>query len=408
MATRAHLVRAAIGAAALLASTIAGTVSASASSSPRTYLIGVDAAGPAGHDFEYVDYFPRGQVGNKGQPAVVGNGAILHFKYNLASLDGLHTATLLPASETPSQAWANHPLVTLDEPEPAPKPMLNPDALFARPAGCGGSAANPCVYTGAGEVNSGAMPAFAAPDYYVQISLSADSSNGDGAQAGTQQGQGQGDHQDGTTVHYVCLIHPGMEGSITVVDGRGSSPAAFARAAKAQLKTDTAQALKKEAQANHTLVTSNGDGTSTITMVAGTATPFVEIVEMLPQHVTVHPGDKVKWVTTTLKDPHTVTFPDTGTGPSLVEPLGPPYAPPPECEGNPDTAPPCATPEIPINPAPNGVTTITSPATVATSGIIAPFPPFQNNFTFSFPNPGVFAYQCRIHDHMNGTITVSS
>jgi plastocyanin len=402
MGRRARFIPGAIAAGSLLASMLAGTASASASS-PRIYLIGVDAASPAGgHDFEYVDFFPRGQINDEGRPAVVGNGSILHFKFNLATLDGLHTATLLPPSETPAQAWSTHPLVTLDEPEPAPKPILNPDALFARPSSCGNSASNPCVYTGAGEINSGAMPAFAPPDYYVQIKL------GEADSVAARQNSRSSRNDDASVVHYVCLIHPGMEGSIKVVEGRGSSPAAFERAAKAQYKKVTAQALEAEEAANHKLVTPNGDGTHTITMTAGTATPFVEVVEMLPQHVTVHPGDQVKWVTRSLKDPHTVTFPDTGTGPSLLEPLSPPYAPPPECEGSPDTAPPCPAFELPINPAPNGVTTITSPGTLATSGIIAPFPPFADNFTFSFPNPGVFAYQCRIHDHMNGTISVSA
>jgi plastocyanin len=401
LGTRTRIARYAMAAGVLLASTLAGAVPAAASPDRQTYLIGVDGAGPAGHNFEYVDYFPRGQVGDDGTPAVVGNGAILHFKYNFATLDGLHTATLLPPGETPARAWANHPLVSLDEPEPAPKPMLNPDVLFARPAGCGASASNPCTYTGASEVNSGAMPGFAGGDYYVRIRLS--------ERALEHRGEGQDGHEDGTTVRYVCLIHPGMQGSITVVDGRGSSPASFVRAAARQLKHDTAGALAAEARADHTLVMPNGDGTNTITMIAGTATPNVEIVEMLPHNVTIHPGDKVKWLTKTIKDPHTVTFPDTGSGPSLVEPLSPPWAAPPECEGTPDGAPnTCATPEIPINPAPNGVTVISSPSTVATSGIIATFPPFADSATFSFPNAGTFGYQCRIHDHMNGTITVAS
>ena len=30
--------------------------------------------------------------------------------------------------------------------------------------------------------------------------------------------------------------------------------------------------------------------------------------------------------------------------------------------------------------------------------------PFPDNFSFSFPNAGTFGYQCRIHDHMVGTI----
>src|SRR2546428_8447117 len=177
---------------ALIGSLVIGAIPATASLADRTYLIGVDGAGPPGHDFEYVDYFPRGQVLPTDPPAVVGNGAILHFKYNLASLDGLHTATLLPPTETPDQAWVSHQLVVLDEPEPAPKPILNPGALFSSPAGCG-TAANACVYTGADEVNSGALPAFGGTDFFVKVSLATSAP---------------------TTVHYICLIHPGMQGSV--------------------------------------------------------------------------------------------------------------------------------------------------------------------------------------------------
>src|SRR2546425_9662197 len=144
----------------LVASMFVGAISAAATPGPLTYLIGVDAAGPTGHNFEYVDFFPRGQVRPNDPPAVVGNGAVLDFRYNVGSLDGLHTATLLPFGETPGQAWAQQPLITGDEPESAPAPnvIFNP-TVYQGPTNCG-DAANPCVYTGAAEVNSGAMPAF--------------------------------------------------------------------------------------------------------------------------------------------------------------------------------------------------------------------------------------------------------
>lgn len=385
MGSRRGLMSCAVAISSLVIGLLAGSVSAGAGGTAGTYLIGVDGPGPSGHNFEYVDYFPRGQVLPTDPQAVVGNGALIDFRYNFASLDGLHTATLLPFNETPAQAWATQPLVTLDEPEPFPKPMFSPDVVFPPTSGCG-SAANPCTYDGTTEVNSGALPAFAGSDFFVKISLASATPR---------------------TVHYVCLIHPGMQGNLKVVPGVGSSTAAFASNAASQLAADTAGALAAEAQANSTATVTNPDGTHTITMTAGTATPFVEVVEMLPHNVTIQPGDVVNWVTTSRKDPHTVSFPDTGAGPSLVDPLTPPLAPPPECEGNPDGPPTaCPNPEIPINPAPTGGSVISSAATVATSGIIANFPPFGNSFSFSFPNAGTFAYQCRIHDHMNGTISV--
>src|SRR4029077_8153543 len=55
-------------------------------------------------------------------------------------------------------------------------------------------------------------------------------------------------------------------------------------------------------------------------MAAGPASTGVEVLEMLPKRVEIRPGDKVKWVTTTSIDIHTVTFPQ-GHGSDSVDPL---------------------------------------------------------------------------------------
>jgi hypothetical protein len=34
--------------------------------------------------------------------------------------------------------------------------------------------------------------------------------------------------------------------------------------------------------------------------------------------------------------------------------------------------------------------------------------PFPDRYTFSFPNAGTFAYMCRIHENMTGTIAVAA
>src|SRR6202162_2805276 len=127
-----HLILPAVALASLVANVFVGALSVGANSSPRTYLIGVDAAGPTGNNFEYVDFFPRGQVLPTDPQAVVSNGTVLDFRYNLGSLDGLHTATLLPFGETPGQAWQQQPLVTGDEQESAAPPhvIFNSSVLF--------------------------------------------------------------------------------------------------------------------------------------------------------------------------------------------------------------------------------------------------------------------------------------
>jgi len=184
-----------------------------------------------------------------------------------------------------------------------------------------------------------------------------------------------------------------------------STPREVQDAATIQHRTDTVGARLAEAQAERRSVTSNPDGTRTVTMTAGTASDFVEVAEMLPRTVQVRPGDTVKWVTRTIKDVHTVTFP-RGSGSDAVDPL------PTVCEapGSADSAPPCGDPsavETHFNTQPRGATAITGPTTVGSAGVLSnPPAPFPSSFSFVFPNAGTFAYQCRIHDHMTGSVVV--
>jgi plastocyanin len=131
---------------------------------------------------------------------------------------------------------------------------------------------------------------------------------------------------------------------------------------------------------------------------------------MLPRRVHIEAGDKVKYITTTIKDIHTVTFP-RGHESDSVDPL------PSFCEASPNDIPAvspfaCSSPlafEVHINPQPQGTNVISSVHSVGSSGIVATPPaPFPTNFTFSFPNAGSFEYQCRIHDHMVGAIVVEA
>jgi plastocyanin len=381
-----------IGACALVVSTLAASISAGASSDSRTYTIGVDNATPSQHNFEYVDYFPRGSVSESDTPTVIGNGSIVHFHWQ-GTGDSLHTATLLPSGMTPGQAWQAFPLVTLDVSDfvpgaPGPPPLAANNAVFFQNVACGTSAGTACHYDGSQLINSGARGNAgppSSPDFYVQLNAPTSSP---------------------TTFHFVCLIHRGMQGAVTVVPGQGSSQTAVSDTAATQYASDTAGAFAAEAQASAAAAATNG-------IIAGTATPFVEVAEMLPRDASVSNGGQLTWTTQTIKDVHTVTFPQ-GPGSDSVDPFLPPI-----CEAATGDIPlffaggaPCGNPanfEQPIDVAPHGGSTITSAVATSpvTSGIIANFPPFGNNVTFSFSEPGTFTYQCRIHDHMTGTITVT-
>jgi len=402
MGKRGFLLASAVALSALGVAILGSAVQAGATSAPSTITIGVDNASPAGHNFQYVDFFPRGlPLGEGVSPTVIQDGTTVDFAWNAASKDGFHTTTVLHQGVAPGPTtWgADHPPVIPDIDDGAGKLVNNP-AIFAPGPDrtCGHSAAHPCEYSGFHEVNSGAMPTAAAPNFYVRFLL---------------------DSTAPTTIHFVCLIHPGMQGALTVVSGlpattTPTTSTVLAAAAQTQYTNDTNEALTAESAANSNALTNNGDGTHTITMTAGTASQHVEVLEMLPNRVEARPGDKVKWVTTTRSDIHTVTFP-TGSGSNGVDPL--PFV----CEGSgatdtPASGPPpgfgCSSPaafEAHFVPAPSGPTAIASTSTVATSGIIAsPQSPFPQSYTFSFPNTGTYAYQCRIHDNMIGSVVVNA
>jgi plastocyanin len=354
---------------------IVAAVPARATGPATTYTVGVDGAGPAGHNFEYVDFFPRAGT-------IVHRGDVIDFKWSTGSLDGLHTTTpdglhtttLVPSGVKPDE------LVVPDDGH-GDGLMLNPAVLAPSDPTCGG-VGNPCDYNGTALLNSGAIPNAAGGDFYVKIDVGA-----------------------GGQVNFICEIHPGMQGTLNVVsDGTPApTPAKVAARGEAQLRADTRAAREAEEEANDTSVVKNPDGTRTVTLTAGTAVRHVEIAEMLPSNVEIHPGDTVKWITRALVDPHTVTFPK-GPGSDAVDPVVP------ACEGannGADSSPPCANPaaqELHLIPQPQGATEITSPSTIGSSGIISTFGVGPDNYSFKFPNQGTFAYVCRIHENMVGTV----
>jgi len=351
-----------------------GPVSAAGS---KTFKIGVDNAAPKGHDWLYVDFFPR-------QSLRIHNGDIVDFSWNKGSIDGAHNVALQPAG-----AAANS-FAALDLDDGPGALMFNPVVAAPTDPTCG-SAANPCHFDGSKRVNSGFAPTATGNEFFVKIDVSAP--------------------KDPVTVNFICEIHPGMHGSLTVAPDStpSSTPDQVADAAEAQFRADTRGALRAEQEGEDRAESHDSAGQRTVTVIAGTATPFVEVVEMLPRTVEVDRGDKVLFQTTTIRDVHTVTFPQ-GPGSDGVDPLAN------VCEASPNDTPAvspasCANPtlfETHIIAQPQGKFAIDSRTTVGTSGIIANSKAtlFPDHFTFSFPNEGRFTYQCRIHDHMIGTIVV--
>ncbi|GAC1543422.1 MAG: hypothetical protein NVS3B12_31900 [Acidimicrobiales bacterium] len=314
-------------------------VSARAATTPTVYSIGVDNVPPAGHNFEYVDFFPRDGVS-------VHSGDVLNFAWNPGSPDGFHTVTLLPSGQTEAQARQAYPLFIPDTDDgPAAKPIINPVAANptfpptqSKAPGACGDVSSPCTYDSVKLLNSGAFPTSFGPTFAAKIT----------APVGSYTA--------------ICLIHSGMAQSFSVVadTAPASSPAALQSAAASQYNADTNDATTAEA-AVHSSTTANADGTHTVSASAGLNTPHVDVNEMLPAHLGISPGDKVKWIGSFI---HTVTFP-RGDASAGIDPFGaecenasgpdtPATGPPPDggCKGGPPAL------EQTIDPAPHGPTSI--------------------------------------------------
>jgi plastocyanin len=358
------------------------TATPSSSPPPSGSYVMVDHTTPSGHNFEFVDFFPRNSL-------TIHSGQTVDFRWS-NNPDGFHTVTLLKNGETPQQAWGAYPLVAPDPQRPSTM-IVNPKIAIPTNPSCGMAA--PCTYDGMGDLNSGPSPTTGQFSFKVKITAPA-----------------------GTTVNFVCLIHPGMHGSLRVV---APSEATTASSEISSAIETQASASMKAAQTAESAVTSpkatatNADGSHTYTLTAGTAAPNVEVLEMLPRSFTLKTGDSVKWVTTGITEVHTVTFP---TGASQGNPFpefcrGTGGALTPESPGA--SGPPCGDVTkhvIGFNPAPAGAKTISSTSTFWTSGLIAtppaPFPTTTGAEKFSAA--GSFNYFCEVHFRgMIGSLTVS-
>ena len=403
------------------------SVPARAAATPPVYGIGVDAATPtpcasaaagtlppACHNFEYTDYFPNTGI-------TVPSGALIDFGLSQGSPDAFHTTALLaqsPAFPASYQAaffpQNENDFGGADAGDPTGQQDF-PPAIWA--PGCGthaGTTADPCPYDGSATHNSGAMANFGGPQVHFVYQV-------------TNTGESD------MTVHYVCLIHFGMQGTLTVLpSGSGTTPTtagdqSTGAPALAQYATRTADAMAAETAADTTGKTTNADGTTTWNVTAGldgaNSDPMVQVLEMLPSTVNIKSGDTVHWSTPTTFEIHTVTFPE---GPLSHVNDAFPFV----CEGGASADTPAAPPafapcgpgpnlEVHENVAPAGGIAITQPGTAsapteATSGIIASIPGagFPSSYNFNFPTKSSsavsYAYQCTVHDHMTGVVLAAA
>jgi LPXTG-motif cell wall-anchored protein len=250
-----------------------------------------------------------------------------------------------------------------------------PPAIILPPSGGNPPSVNSAVafpaggpnYDGTGFVNSG-FPSEQAPTFSLTFT-----------KAGTYA--------------YVCLIHPGMDGTV-VVQAAGSAYPKTQAQVDAQGNAEFFSKLQFGTKliADAKLTSKPGpNGTTTFTVLDGGGGNQVSLLRFVPVEVTVKAGDSITWVMNDPHEIHTVTFYDaSGKPPEFLETK-------PQQNGPPLLLLPYAGPE--------GGTSVADPKGFYNSGIQAN----GQSYTFSFPNPGTYNYICLVHGPiMTGKITVEA
>jgi plastocyanin len=179
-----------------------------------------------------------------------------------------------------------------------------------------------------------------------------------------------------------CLIHPGMDGTVTVNAAGTAYPldqAAITAAAQAAEAVDIAKGHALEASFTPS-TTDNADGSTTYHLAAGVGADRVSILRYISSTLDIQVGDTVEWSNLDSNgEPHSVSF---GT-----EPQGPTVA------------------------APAGGATHNGGTAWVSSGLFlgAPLPP-PHSYSLKFTKAGTFPYICVLHDvvGMVGSITVAA
>jgi plastocyanin len=383
---------------ALLVAALWGPAPVGAATSPFYVTADRAAAVPAGHNWAFNDFFPR--------TFSVHGGRVVEFR-----IQGFHTVTILPKGMTVARDRNLHRIEKVDGDDTTRnangtrKATLQLDALMPTSNSCG-SLSNPCAFNGASIVSSG-VPFGPPGPFYVNVT----------APVGTYA--------------FLCRVHPGMTGSLTVVSGGTHATSERERVGqvRAQIAADRRAGFAAEAAASRASVIRNADGSRTWLLTAGTGTAHTAVLEMLPRNISIRKGDRVVWRSPQVNEPHTVTFPqeqftdmmpkceaaggvDSDAAPLHFPPTGPfdfgcgtPPAPPPD--------------EIELGGG-NGVHLISSSSTISDSGwmqshaldtaLHLPFDAARATWGVRFSKTaaaGTYRYMCQVHgDAMQGFIHI--
>ena len=203
------------------------------------------------------------------------------------------------------------------------------------------------------------------------------------------------------TYTYVCLVHEEfMMGTVVVEPATTTdvpAPEEILAHAEAEIAPRLAGIEAARTIAQEVRSEPGPDDATFLFVNAGilnfvTADPRGEVLEFLPQNLTIRAGDTVIWGSTGF---HTVTFTPLPPAPEFI-------IPEPQ-EGGP--------PLLVLNPevmAPTKPSAVYDPLQYFNSGIISYFVPNGVSWALTFDEPGTYEYVCLIHQAlgMEGTITV--
>jgi plastocyanin len=184
------------------------------------------------------------------------------------------------------------------------------------------------------------------------------------------------------TFQYVCLFHPGMNGTVVVQPAGTPYPmtqADYNETATVARQTDLGQGatLRLQLQTAPLQTSKNADGSTNYNVLAGASVGMSALMRFAPGKLTIAVGDTVTWISADMMLPHTVTFAPDGNYPDFPSAKAIAPAGGPTYDGSTFTNSgfifPPGTPPIP------GVPTTTS-------------------YTLKFTKPGVYTYHCILHD----------
>jgi plastocyanin len=184
------------------------------------------------------------------------------------------------------------------------------------------------------------------------------------------------------TYAFHCLIHPGMDGTVTVAAAGTAYPqdqAAITTAAQAAEAADIAAGHALEASFTPS-TTTNADGSTTYHLAAGVGADRISILRFISSTLDVQVGDTVEWTNGDSNgEPHSVSFGTEPQDATVAAPAG-------------------------------GKTYDGKTAWVSSGLFVGPPIPAPHSYSLKFTKAGTFKYICVLHDivGMTGSITVAA